>query len=49
VVLSGGEPRRSAAVRTALIEALHAGQIDDSAAPATPGVPWSGAAQVTQG
>jgi len=37
-VLSGGEPRRSAAVRTALIEALHAGQIDDSAAPATPGV-----------
>ena len=37
-VLSGGEPRRSAAVRTALVEALHAGQIDDSAAPATPGV-----------
>jgi uroporphyrin-III C-methyltransferase/precorrin-2 dehydrogenase/sirohydrochlorin ferrochelatase len=37
-VLSGGEPRRSAAVRTALVEALHAGQIDDSAAPAAPGV-----------
>jgi uroporphyrin-III C-methyltransferase / precorrin-2 dehydrogenase / sirohydrochlorin ferrochelatase len=37
-VLSGGEPRRSAAVRTALIEALHAGLIDDSAAPAAPGV-----------
>jgi len=37
-VLSGGEPRRSAAVRTALVEALHAGQIDDSATPATPGV-----------
>lgn len=37
-VLSGGDPRRSAAVRTALIEALHAGQIDSSAAPAAPGV-----------
>jgi uroporphyrin-III C-methyltransferase/precorrin-2 dehydrogenase/sirohydrochlorin ferrochelatase len=37
-VLSGGEPRRSAAVRTALIEALHAGQIADAAEPATPGV-----------
>jgi uroporphyrin-III C-methyltransferase / precorrin-2 dehydrogenase / sirohydrochlorin ferrochelatase len=37
-VLSGGEPRRSAAVRTALIEALHSGQIDDSAEPAAPGV-----------
>jgi uroporphyrin-III C-methyltransferase/precorrin-2 dehydrogenase/sirohydrochlorin ferrochelatase len=37
-VLSGGEPRRSAAVRTALIEALAAGLIDDSAAPAAPGV-----------
>jgi uroporphyrin-III C-methyltransferase / precorrin-2 dehydrogenase / sirohydrochlorin ferrochelatase len=37
-VLSGGEPRRSAAVRTALVEALHAGLIDDSAAPAAPGV-----------
>jgi uroporphyrin-III C-methyltransferase/precorrin-2 dehydrogenase/sirohydrochlorin ferrochelatase len=37
-VLSGGEPRRSAAVRTALVEALHSGVIDDSAAPAAPGV-----------
>jgi uroporphyrin-III C-methyltransferase/precorrin-2 dehydrogenase/sirohydrochlorin ferrochelatase len=37
-VLSGGEPRRSAAVRTALIEALHSGQLDDSAEPAAPGV-----------
>jgi len=37
-VLSGGEPRRSAAVRTALIEALHAGEIADSAEPAAPGV-----------
>jgi len=37
-VLSGGEPRRSAAVRTALIEALYEGVIDDSAAPAAPGV-----------
>ena len=37
-VLSGGEPRRSAAVRTALVEALHSGLIDDSAAPAAPGV-----------
>ncbi|WP_028924944.1 uroporphyrinogen-III C-methyltransferase [Pseudonocardia acaciae] len=37
-VLSGGEPRRSAAVRTALVEALAAGVIDDSSAPMTPGV-----------
>lgn len=37
-VLSGGEPRRSAAVRTALIEALQLGVTDDSAAPAAPGV-----------
>jgi uroporphyrin-III C-methyltransferase/precorrin-2 dehydrogenase/sirohydrochlorin ferrochelatase len=37
-VLSGGEPRRSAAVRTALIEALHAGEIADSAEPAAAGV-----------
>lgn len=37
-VLSGGEPRRSAAVRTALVEALRAGVIDDSAAPMAPGV-----------
>lgn len=37
-VLSGGEPRRSAAVRTALVAALHAGQIADAAEPAAPGV-----------
>ncbi len=37
-VLSGGEPRRSATVRTALVEALHAGVIDDAAEPAAPGV-----------
>ncbi|HWN31399.1 MAG TPA: uroporphyrinogen-III C-methyltransferase [Pseudonocardia sp.] len=37
-VLSGGEPRRSAAVRTALVEALQTGLIDDSAEPAAPGV-----------
>jgi uroporphyrin-III C-methyltransferase/precorrin-2 dehydrogenase/sirohydrochlorin ferrochelatase len=37
-VLSGGEPRRSAAVRTALIEALHAGEIADSTEPAAAGV-----------
>jgi uroporphyrin-III C-methyltransferase/precorrin-2 dehydrogenase/sirohydrochlorin ferrochelatase len=37
-VLSGGEPRRSASVRSALIEALRAGVIDDSAEPAAPGV-----------
>jgi uroporphyrin-III C-methyltransferase / precorrin-2 dehydrogenase / sirohydrochlorin ferrochelatase len=37
-VLSGGEPRRSAAVRTALVEALHAGVIEDAAPAATAGV-----------
>lgn len=37
-VLAGGEPRRSAAVRTALVEALQAGVISDSAEPAAPGV-----------
>ncbi|MGQ0482150.1 MAG: uroporphyrinogen-III C-methyltransferase [Pseudonocardia sp.] len=37
-VLSGGEPRRSAAVRTALVEALHSGTIADSAEPAAAGV-----------
>jgi uroporphyrin-III C-methyltransferase/precorrin-2 dehydrogenase/sirohydrochlorin ferrochelatase len=36
-VLSGGEPRRSAAVRTALVEALRSGVIDDDA-PIAPGV-----------
>jgi uroporphyrin-III C-methyltransferase/precorrin-2 dehydrogenase/sirohydrochlorin ferrochelatase len=37
-VLSGGDPRRSATVRTALVEALRSGVIDDAAAPAAPGV-----------
>lgn len=37
-VLAGRRPRRSAAVRTALIEALAAGLVDDSAEPVTPGV-----------
>jgi uroporphyrin-III C-methyltransferase / precorrin-2 dehydrogenase / sirohydrochlorin ferrochelatase len=37
-VLAGRHPRRSAAVRTALVEALHAGVIDDAAEPARPGV-----------
>ncbi len=37
-VLAGRHPRRSAAVRTALVEALHAGLVDDSAEPTRPGV-----------
>ncbi|HEY2205880.1 MAG TPA: uroporphyrinogen-III C-methyltransferase [Pseudonocardia sp.] len=37
-VLSGGEPLRSAAVRTALVEALRSGVVDDVDAPKTPGV-----------
>jgi len=37
-VLAGGAPRRSAAVRTALVEALQAGLVDDTADPVTPGV-----------
>src|ERR671917_1079416 len=37
-VLAGGRPRRSAAVRTALVEALHAGIVDDAAEPVRPGV-----------
>jgi uroporphyrin-III C-methyltransferase / precorrin-2 dehydrogenase / sirohydrochlorin ferrochelatase len=37
-VLAGRDPRRSATVRTALVEALHAGQVDDTAEPARPGV-----------
>jgi uroporphyrin-III C-methyltransferase/precorrin-2 dehydrogenase/sirohydrochlorin ferrochelatase len=37
-VLAGRNPRRSAAVRTALVEALHAGIVDDSAEPVRPGV-----------
>jgi uroporphyrin-III C-methyltransferase/precorrin-2 dehydrogenase/sirohydrochlorin ferrochelatase len=37
-VLSGGEPKRSAAVRSALVEALQAGLVADAAVPAAPGV-----------
>ncbi len=37
-VLAGGRPRRSAAVRTALVEALAAGVVDDAAEPVRPGV-----------
>jgi len=37
-VLAGGRPRRSAAVRTALLEALQTGLVDDTADPVTPGV-----------
>jgi uroporphyrin-III C-methyltransferase/precorrin-2 dehydrogenase/sirohydrochlorin ferrochelatase len=37
-VLAGGQPRRSAAVRTALVEALQGGQLDDAAEPVRPGV-----------
>lgn len=37
-VLAQGLPRRSAAVRTALVEALQAGVVDDSAEPVRPGV-----------
>jgi uroporphyrin-III C-methyltransferase / precorrin-2 dehydrogenase / sirohydrochlorin ferrochelatase len=37
-VLAGRRPRRSAAVRTALVEALHAGLVDDAAEPVRPGV-----------
>jgi uroporphyrin-III C-methyltransferase/precorrin-2 dehydrogenase/sirohydrochlorin ferrochelatase len=37
-VLAGRRPRRSAAVRTALVEALQAGLVDDTAEPARPGV-----------
>jgi uroporphyrin-III C-methyltransferase/precorrin-2 dehydrogenase/sirohydrochlorin ferrochelatase len=37
-VLAGRNPRRSAAVRTALVEALHAGVVDDAAEPVRPGV-----------
>jgi uroporphyrin-III C-methyltransferase/precorrin-2 dehydrogenase/sirohydrochlorin ferrochelatase len=37
-VLAGRNPRRSAAVRTALVEALHAGVVDDVAEPVRPGV-----------
>ncbi len=37
-VLAGRRPRRSAAVRTALVEALATGLVDDAAEPVTPGV-----------
>ena len=37
-VLAGGRPRRSAAVRTALLEALQTGLVDDTAEPVAPGV-----------
>jgi uroporphyrin-III C-methyltransferase/precorrin-2 dehydrogenase/sirohydrochlorin ferrochelatase len=37
-VLSGGDPKRSGAVRAALVEALRAGVIDDSAEPMEAGV-----------
>jgi uroporphyrin-III C-methyltransferase / precorrin-2 dehydrogenase / sirohydrochlorin ferrochelatase len=37
-VLAGRRPRRSAAVRTALVEALQAGLVDDDAEPVRPGV-----------
>ncbi len=37
-VLAGRRPRRSAAVRTALLEALAAGIVDDAAEPVRPGV-----------
>ncbi|WP_433558765.1 uroporphyrinogen-III C-methyltransferase [Pseudonocardia xinjiangensis] len=37
-VLAGRRPRRSAAVRTALVEALQTGLVDDSAEPVHPGV-----------
>jgi uroporphyrin-III C-methyltransferase/precorrin-2 dehydrogenase/sirohydrochlorin ferrochelatase len=37
-VLAGRRPRRAAAVRTALVEALQAGVVDDTAEPVRPGV-----------
>ena len=37
-VLAGRRPRRSAAVRTALVEALQAGLVEDAAEPVRPGV-----------
>ncbi len=37
-VLAGRRPRRSAAVRTALVEALQTGLVDDTAEPVRPGV-----------
>lgn len=37
-VLAGRRPRRSAAVRTALVEALQSGLVSDTADPVTPGV-----------
>lgn len=46
-VLAGRAPRRSAAVRTALVEALQTGLVDDTADPLTPASPWSAAAPAT--
>lgn len=37
-VLAGGQHRRSAAIRTSVLEAIQAGDISDAAAPAGPGV-----------
>jgi uroporphyrin-III C-methyltransferase / precorrin-2 dehydrogenase / sirohydrochlorin ferrochelatase len=37
-VLAGGRPRRSAAVRDALLEALQSGVVDEHSEPASPGV-----------
>lgn len=37
-VLAGGRPRRSVAVRDAMLEALHSGVIDEHAEPPAPGV-----------
>ncbi len=37
-VLAGGRPRRSAAVRDALLEAMHSGVVDEHAEPPAPGV-----------
>lgn len=42
-VLAGGEHRRSALVRDALLEALRSGLVDDAAEPVTPGVALVGA------
>ncbi|WP_028932402.1 uroporphyrinogen-III C-methyltransferase [Pseudonocardia spinosispora] len=37
-VISGGDPKRSASVRTAMVEALREGTVDDAATPEEPGV-----------
>ena len=49
-VLAGGRPRRSAAVRTALVEALQAGIVPVDRATPSPSArasPWSVAAPAT--